>query len=389
LLAPVPCLGIEAVGPVTDVKVLGNGAELRSGAIAVRISALSPSIVRIRYSRNGAFPEKKSFAVVEDTGLQTPSMHVTDNKSDLIVDTGLFNARIEKSSTRVIFQEHSGEVILQDHPGYPVAWNGTEFRIWKSMPAEEHYFGLGDKPGMLDRRNHAYTNWNSDTPGFGADTDPIYKTIPFFIGMNGPAAYGVFLDNTYWSSFDFGKEKRDAISFGAEDGELDYYFFYGPDPKAVVSEYAQLTGRTPLPPLFMLGYQQCRWTYAPESRAREVAHQFRSRKIPADVIWFDIGYQQDNEVFTIGRKDFPNFEGMVHDLGEQGFKVITIADLHIKKLAGYKPYDEGLAGDHFVKNPDGTPYVGDVWPGPSVFPDFTRPATRKWWGTLFTDFVNM
>ena len=289
LLIPISSLAIETVGRVTEVKVNGDGVELHSGQIAVRISAMSPSIIRVRYSRTGAFPEKKSFAVVEDTGLTAQSVRVTDNKNDLVVDTGLFNARIDKDSTRVIFEVHSGKVILQDHRGYPVTWNGTEFRIWKTMPAEEHYFGMGDKAGLLDRRGHAYTNWNSDTPGFGADTDPIYRTIPFFIGMNGPSAYGVFLDNTYWSSFDFGKETRDAISFGAEDGELDYFFFYGPDPKAVVGEYVQLTGRTPLPPLFMLGYQQCRWTYSPESRAREVAQQFRSHKIPADVIWFDIG----------------------------------------------------------------------------------------------------
>ena len=394
IVAFVLCVAIrgyaaDTAGRVTQVNQAPDGVEIHSERALLRINVLSPSVVRVRYSRSGAFKDKTSFAVVSDPGFGPVAPKVLDGRDFVVVDTGDFNVGIEKDSSRVIFEEHSGKVILQDHPGSPVSWNGDSFRVWKSMSPDEHYFALGDKAGVLDHRNQAYTLWNTDTGGFDKGMDPLYKAIPFFIGMNGPSAYGVFLDNTYWSSFDFGKEKRDAISFGAEDGELDYYFFYGPDPKAVVGEYTQLTGRTPLPPLFMLGYQQCRWTYAPESRAREIASQFRNLKIPADAIWLDIGYQQDNAPFTVNDKEFPNFSGFIHDLGDQGFKVILITDLDIKKQPGYKPYDEGLAGDHFVKNPDGSVFVGPVWPGPSVFPDFTQAAARKWWGTLFTDFVNM
>jgi len=93
-----------------------------------------------------------------------------------------------------------------------------------------------------------------------------------------PTAF--FLDNTYRSSFDFGKESRDTYSFGAEGGELNYYFLYGPDPKRVLSDFSALTGRTPLPPLSSLGYQQCRYSYYPEARVREIANEFRKRKIP-------------------------------------------------------------------------------------------------------------
>jgi alpha-glucosidase len=389
VLIPIFCFGWENVGAVTDVQPLPNGVELRAGQVAVRVSALSDSIIRVRYSKNGSFPKKISFAVISHAGFGAPRVQVTNTNNAVLLTTGKFNARIEKATMRIVFEETSGKVILQDHPGYPVAWNGDEFRVWKSMPATEHYFGLGDKAGVLDHRGQAYTMWNSDWGGFDRGKDPLYKAIPFFIGMSGPSAYGLFLDNTYWSSFDFGKEKCNALSFGAEGGELDYYFFYGPDPKAVVSEYSQLTGRTPLPPPFMLGYQQSRWSYFPETRVREIAREFRNRKIPADAIWLDIDYQKDHAPFTINREAFPHFENMIHDLAQDGFKTILITDLHMKKQTGYKPYDEGMAYDEFVKNPDGSVYVGDVWPGASVFPDFTREATRKWWGTLFADFVHM
>ena len=82
---------------------------------------------------------------------------------------------------------------------------------------------------------------NTDAYSWGTGTDPLYKTIPFFMGVRKGKAYGIFLDNTYRSSFEFGKLMHDAYSFGAEDGPLDYYFIYGPEPKAVVQSFTSLT----------------------------------------------------------------------------------------------------------------------------------------------------
>jgi len=139
--------------------------------------------------------------------------------------------------------------------------------------------------------------------------------------------------------------------------------------------------------LFALGYQQCRYSYYPESQVREIASEFRKRKIPADVIYLDIDYQDRNRPFTVDAQRFPNFAGMVKDLRAEGFKLVTITDLHIAKVPGSTPYDEGIKAGYFVKNPDGSVYVGKVWPGDSVFPDFTREEVRRWWGTLYSDFM--
>jgi len=196
-------------------------------------------------------------------------------------------------------------------------------------------------------------------------------------------------DNTWRASFDFGKEFANAYSFGAPDGPADYYLLYGPSPKQVVEDYAWLTGPTPIPPLWSLGYQQSRYSYYPETRVREIADRLRADKIPADAIYLDIDYQQANRPFTVSADRFPAFKQMVTDLANQHFHVVAITDLHIAKLpnVGYAPYDSGMAGDHFVKNPDGSTYVAKVWPGDSVFPDFTQQQTRAWWGSLYKDFV--
>src|SRR5882762_8162887 len=377
----------RALGDVNSVQTLASGVELSMGSARLRVVALSANVVRLRYTTESSFPPDESFAVLPGALPDTTKIQREDSSDAVALDTGAIQVHIFKSPLRIVFLDRNGQVISQDHPHNPVSFNGSEFRVWKSMPIDEHYFGLGDKTGPLDHRDLAFTMWNMDMFGWQESTDPLYKDLPFFLGVRNGATYGIFLDNTYRSSFDFGKEARDAYSFGAEAGELNYYFFYGPDPKRVVSDFTALTGRTPLPVLSSLGYQQCRYSYYPEARVREVANEFRKRKIPADIIYLDIDYQEKYRPFTVDRERFPHFEQMVKDLGRQGFKVIAITDLHIAKVPGYKPYDEGTAHDYFVKNPDGSVYIGPVWPGDAVFPDFTRSPVREWWGSLYANFV--
>jgi len=381
--------GWHSLGDVSGVKVLPNGVELAAGKASVRVVALSGNVVRVRYAQQGQFPPDQSFAVLPGAFGSAPAVKVEQSRDAVTLSTDSLRVKILRAPFSVAFLASDGHVISQDQPGSPISLNGSDFRVRKSMPDDEHYFALGDKAGPLDHRNLAFTMWNTDAFGWQESTDPLYKDIPFFLAMRKGAAHGIFLDNTYRTSFDFGKESRDFYSFGSDGGELDYYFFYGPDPKRVLQDFTTLVGRTPLPPLFALGYQQCRYSYYPEARVREVASEFRKRKIPADVIYLDIDYQQNNRPFTVDRERFPHFEQMVSDLKGEGFKVVAITDLHLAKLAGYKPYDEGIAHDYFVHNPDGSTFVGPVWPGPSVFPDFTRSEVRKWWGTLYGNFVNI
>ncbi|HWZ82421.1 MAG TPA: glycoside hydrolase family 31 protein [Terriglobales bacterium] len=379
----------QSLGDYVSKEESGNQVELTATHGKVRIMATAPGVVRVTYGPGGALLPDHSFAVIANAFPATTGWRVSDSGSALELRTDLLVVRADKSPMRITFLDANDNVLSEERPDHLTAFNGTEFRVWKAMPEDEHYFGLGDKSGPLDHRDLAFTNWNTDMFGWQESTDPLYKTIPFFLALRRGSAYGVFLDNTYRSNFDFGKEAHDLYSFGSEGGALDYYFFYGPTPKRVIEEFTQLVGRTPLPPLFALGYQQCRYTYYPESQVLDIAAQFRKRKIPADVLYLDIDYQQDNRPFTVNRERFPTMEKMIKDLDAEGFKLVTITDLHIAHLPGYRPYDEGEKNGYFLKNPDGSIYVGKVWPGDSVFPDFTRQEVRKWWGSLYTDFVKM
>src|SRR5271170_2426689 len=381
--------GWQHIGNVQRVEKLPDGIELTAGSAKVRIRAFRDGIIRVRLAPQGSFPKDFSWAVIGPP--DHPAVSVEDGKAELRMTIGRVVVIAKKTPLLITFADSAGNVLLAEEPSLPMAWDGTYIHAWMRMPSDESYFGLGDKPGPMNRRNHAYTMWNTDFFGWQESDDPLYKTIPFFIGLRKGAAYGIFFDNTYRSSFDFGKESPDYFSFGAEGGELNYYFFAGPEPKKIVQQFTALVGRTPLPPLWSLGYQQSRYSYYPEARAREVVQTLREKKIPADAIYFDIDYQHGNAPFTINREYFPNFGKMIADFRTQGVRTVLITDLHIKKDPGhgYAPYDSGMKNDVFVKRPDGSVYVGTVWPGDSVFPDFTLTRVRDWWGGLYKDFVNM
>ncbi|MGA2807131.1 MAG: TIM-barrel domain-containing protein [Terracidiphilus sp.] len=356
----------------------------------VQITALRDDVLRVRVGAQGQLPEDASWAV--QPSARTSSVVVTPENSAETVGfrTAKLHVSVRKDPLELTVTDLAGHVISQDLPGRPIEFHGAAFRVYHASPADEHYFGLGDKPGPLDRRNAAFVDWNTDAFGWQESTDPIYKSIPYFMTFRNGVAAGIFLDNTWRAGFDFNREYRDGYSFGSEGGPLDYYILYGPEPKQVVETWAWLTGKTPLPPLWALGYQQSRYSYYPESEVRRIADRLRSERIPADVIWLDIDYQLKNRPFTVDPERFPHFDQMIKDLKAEHLHTVVITDLHIADVpnSGYKPYDEGVAGDRFVKNPDGSTYVGVVWPGKAVFPDFTQKSTREWWGTLYADFVS-
>jgi alpha-glucosidase len=381
--------GWQHVGKVEHVERLKDGVELTAGAAKVRVTVFRDGVFRVRVAQDGHFPKDFSWALIESP--EAPAVKIEENQKEIRIISGNVVAAIQRTPLLINFSDAAGTAYLADQPDLPMAWNGKRVHAWKKMPADENYYGLGDKAGPMNRRNRSFTNWNTDEFGWQESSDPLYKTIPFFIGLRNGKAYGLFFDNTYRSVFDFGKESPDYFSFGAEGGELNYYFIAGPEPKTIVQEYTAMTGRTPLPPLWTLGYQQSRYSYYPESRAREIVKTLRDKKIPADAIYFDIDYQQGNAPFTINREYFPTFEKMISDFRAQRMHTILITDLHIKKDPnhGYAPYDSGIKNDVFVKNSDGSVYVGIVWPGESVFPDFTLARARDWWGGLYKNFVGM
>jgi alpha-glucosidase len=363
------------------------------------ITPLSEDVVRVRFTTQPAFARDHSYAVIK-RDLGTPAANAKIGGATATITTPSLTVTVQYAPLRISFATPAGEILDADDPLCGISLAGSEFRVAKQLHDDEHVYGFGEKTGRLDKRGwklggYNYVMWNSDTPGYDSSTDPLYVAVPFFMVTRRGVAHGIYLDNTRRSFFDVGRERPDRLTFGADGGDLDYYFINGPDPKKVIERYTALTGRMPLPPLWALGYNQCRWSYYPESRVRLLADTFRQKKIPADGLWLDIHYLDGYKPFTWNHDRFPDPKKMISDLRAQGFHLVTILDGHPPALKGYAPYDSGMAGDHFVKSADGKVYEGPVWPSqaeknpaPSVFPDFSRPATREWWGGLYKSLLD-
>jgi alpha-glucosidase len=318
--------------------------------------------------------------------------YTLETEAAVEIRTSRLVCRVAKASGVLAFLDTEHNVINEDqagagwHPAGPVICR-------KRIQPDEHFYGLGERTFALDRRGRRYGMWNTDPQTYQLDQDPIHMCMPVLLGLHsqGRQGYAILFDNTFRGQFDLGATDPNSASFGAEGGELRYYFIYGPALSTVVERYTELTGRMMLPPLWVLGYHQSRWSYYPETRVRKLAADFREvHRVPCDCIHLDIHYMDGYRCFTWDSERFPDPAGLLSDLHEQGFKVIVIIDAGIKADRRYWVCQSGLERDVFCKYPDGkTLFKGPVWPGDCYFPDFTDPRARAWWGDLYETLIDV
>ena len=246
----------------------------------------------------------------------------------------------------------------------------------------DDFYGLGDKTGFLNKKNYEYENWNSDIPqAHNEDYHALYKSIPVLFCKKKQAVYGLFFDNTFHSYINLGKENPAYYFYGADDGNLDVYLLGGKSFPDLIEAYTYLTGRTPLPQRWTLGYQQSRWGYKCAEDIREIAEKFRALDIPCDAIHFDIDYMDGYRVFTWNEKEYGKPGDLIEEIRQKGFKTVTIIDPGTKKDPDYFMCQEGEKYGYFATDAKGEIYVNEVWPGEANYPDFGRKEVRDWWGS--------
>ncbi|KAF0195291.1 MAG: alpha-glucosidase [Bacteroidetes bacterium] len=375
----------QSLGTITSHHLNGQVLSIETDFGKAEITVFSPGIFRIRIVKS-AFTEEFSYAV---TGKPADcQVSLEETKEKIVLSTSQLKLEINKEPARFAFYTSDGRLINADDKSFGTSWIGTEVTTCKQLQEGERFIGLGEKTGNLDRRGSAYDNWNTDNPRYGPNDDPLYVTIPFYMGLHNDLVYGIFMDNTHRSRFNFGASNDRFSSFSADDGEMDYYFFHESDVAGIISDYTMLTGRMTMPPIWSLGYQQCRWSYFPDSEVLNIVQNFRDRKIPLDVIYLDIHYMDAYKIFTWHPDRFSNPQKLLGDLKALGVHTTVIVDPGIKVEKGYEAYEDGLKKDMFIKYPDGKVYTAQVWPGWCHFPDFTDPIARGWWGSKFSGLVS-
>jgi alpha-glucosidase len=400
--------GLEHIAPVANYQRTGNGLILdASDGSQVQIFVIAPDLIRVRAAFRAKLPSRDHSWAIAKTDWTTPQFKVAENAGEILLSTDEVTVAVHRKPLLIEFRDaKTGKTINADER--PMMFDPKTGRVAaaKKLGFDERFYGLGEKAARLDKRRGQFQMWNSDTPAYEEGTDPLYQSIPFYIGLENGTAYGIFFDNSYRTHFDFGSMNQEFSAFSADGGEMNYYFFAGPSMKKIVSRYADLTGHMPMPPMWALGNQQSRWSYYPASVAEEVVKTYRQHDLPLDALHLDIHYMNGYRVFTWDTNRFPDPKKFTEDLRREGVKVVTIVDPGVKyqnPVAGaqdatekpelapqdksYYVFNQGLKNNFFLKRKDGSVYVGQVWPGKATFVDYTLPEARKWWGNLFRAYT--
>lgn len=364
------------------------------GGPVVAISIPHEGIARIRLAATGTFKNRQSWSPLSpEPDLDPPPVEVhVDGGGAVELSSELLTVRAEPSGARVCVTERStGRALLRDGPEDGPSWQEDGSAAWAhEMPWGEHYFGLGNRTGVLDKRGRCFEFWTTDRFEVqGAGTNELYQAIPFYLAMDEEGrAHGLFLNNTHRCQFDLSDELNQRQVIRVTGGEVDQYVIAGPTPAEVLERYTRLTGRPTLPPRWAFGYQQACWGYSSAKEIKEIAQRLRAVRMPADVIYIDIERQDGYRVFTWNRERFPDPAGLIRELREMGFRVGLVLSVGVKYQpeGGYDVYTEGAERGYFLPEGDG-PLLRHLWPGLAAFPDFSRPEVRAWWGNLYESAV--
>ena len=346
---------------------------------AIQLRLCSPSVIRIWNSPDGKFERgNASFAVVNEDLQDIGDLIVNEQNACYEIFTEKLRIRVNKAPFSLQIFDKYQKLLFSDHTDKGHVSVGKRKVEYKTLRRDEHFFGLGEKTGKLDRRGETYKMWNSDKPCYSTVEDPLYKSIPFFMSSY---RYGIFLDNTYKTEFKFGTESRDYYSFEAPNGEMIYYFIFGKDYKEIMTQYIGLTGKPIMPPRWALGFAQCRGLLTREDLTYEIARGYRERGIPCDIIYQDIGWTQHLQDFNWRKGNYKNPRKMLADLDSMGFKVILSQDPVISQ-GNKAQWAEADSLGYFVKDVTTGKSYDMPWPwgGNCGVVDFTIPEVADWWG---------
>ncbi|GCB81451.1 hypothetical protein scyTo_0021839, partial [Scyliorhinus torazame] len=277
-----------------------------------------------------------------------------------------------------------------------------------SLPGFEHVYGIPEHADTLKLKTtdggDPYRLYNLDVFQYEINNPmALYGAVPLMLAHNVRRTMGLFWLNAAETWVDISSNTAGKTLFGkmldyvqganeipqtdvrwiSESGIIDVFVLLGPSPFDVFRQYASLTGTQALPPLFAIGYHQCRWNYNDEDDVRSVDAGFDEHDIPYDVIWLDIEHTDGKRYFTWDSNKFPNPKAMLQDLAAKKRKMVSIVDPHIKIDSGYKIHTTIQSQNFYVKTKEGSDYEGWCWPGSAGYPDFTKPEMRSWWASMF------
>ncbi|MEU1945590.1 glycoside hydrolase family 31 protein [Streptomyces sp. NPDC020125] len=388
-----------------------EGAEPEPGGGVVRFARSS---LRVRVTTGGAVFCGWDGAEPEPSYALDGPCPEPDERAELEPDTGggwrVVSERVTVMVSRtgtVEVRTPGGVVLRRDLPprwwepaGAPgplepgAGGQGARWLQRSEVAADARFFGLGGRASGPRLRDGVYRLWNTDPGGsFGPGDDPLYLTMPVQLVVADAGTHLVFHDNSWDGSVTLregeegagsGHDRPGGCRTRMEGGPLRYWVIVG-TPARVLHGWTALTGAPAVPPRWALGHHHARWGFHDAQEVRRVVAGYRERDLPLSVLHLDIDHYAGHRVFTVDRARFPDLPGLAAELLEDGVRLVSIVDPAVKAEPGDAVYASGAADDVFVRDTRGREVRGVVWPGESVFPDFTDPRVRKWWGGLYAE----
>jgi lysosomal alpha-glucosidase len=358
--------------------------------LQVQVSYVSPRVARIRITDAANSRFEVPLALNID-GLREKHRQLKRNYQ--VTSTSSSN---EYGLT--LTRTSDGSVLFNSSVAGPFIIYTDQFLELSTLLPSRTIFGIGERENNFLRRVDSWSVLGL----YSRDTVPrpdanLYGVHNFLLGMiaegkSTGTSYGYFFLNSHAQEVIL--QPKPAITYRTIGGILDLFIFTAEHPRDVVSDYWTLIGPPTLPPYWSLGFHLCRWGYYDTNHIRLTMQRNIDQHMPHDVVWADIDYMDRYLDWTVDPQRY-------HDLGDfvkrirqdSGKRFVMVVDPGVgSEYAGnYPVYDDGIREGVFINKSDNSaPIVGKVWPGLTVFPDFTNPRTLDWWAKhmkLFYDKV--
>ncbi|MCB9057775.1 MAG: glycoside hydrolase family 31 protein [Calditrichae bacterium] len=347
------------------------------------LSFVTPRTIRLRFT-SAKFLQKKEPSLILDGKVPADnSWKISAKKNQIEYKSSGATIRLNEKPWSLQVCDANGKVLTQTHTmdsnkglhlkTLPflfmrrISDYSRSFTASFSLAYDEKIFGCGESFTRLNKRGQKIPLYMTDVQS--AATNEMYKPVPFFMSSRG---YGMFVHTTTPCTFDFGHGYDGASNLFIGDDYLDLFIFIG-SPKEILYEYTNLTGRSPVPPLWSFGLWMSRLSYKSQDEVLKVADKFYEHKIPCDVLhidagWFDHGWRCD---YKFSKKQFPDPENMMAELKKKGIRT------SLWQLPYFTPANP-IFKEVFEKNLYVRDGKGNV-PTDDIILDFSNPATQEWY----------
>jgi alpha-D-xyloside xylohydrolase len=398
----------------------------RGNNVDVTLTVCAPEILRVRMCPDPELRNVKGMLEIKEDWPPC-EFTATDAADAVTIATSALRLVAQKDHWKYTLYDQKGGVVLGEdirdadvigaYRAFPLGFTTKKGKFCRTnetfyLPTDEHFYGFGEKFTDFDKRGQTINGWYCDA--WGSGTRDVYKTIPFFMSTGG---YGIFINTTFRNQCHMGSRSLMSYSLWIEDPRLDLFIIYGPSLKDVLARYDQITGLPAFPPKESFGIWNLPRT--PHNNVEAVvAHgkKFRDLDIPVDYFhlaglsnthWRNSTDQEElayiKEVSaalaTIGIKVGLYVSPML-DVGTQMEKEARAQGLVLTRQDGsiYEQYQGNVAGaENFEKTGEESTLAtierDDAWHegiaakywNPRLWPDFTNPATVKWWKGKIAD----